>query len=94
MEWTDVPMFSIDASPPPPSPKRTTGNTKPVWSRYKVKAPLKCDDCMFLLALAKGKAPVARFALFRRKQGKTDLLLCGVHAQYRRDEDGLRAFTP
>lgn len=79
-------MFEVD-DPPVSTPKRRLP-TNPRWSRYHAKALTKCDDCMLLLALAKGQGPAARFARQRRTAGATDLLLCDAHAQVRREEDG------
>lgn len=89
----DVPMFDV-ADPPVRTPKRPRGDGNPIWSRYRVRNPVKCDDCMLVLALAKGNAPAARFAQYRRMQDGKDLLLCVAHAQDRRDEDGLRRLKP
>lgn len=88
----DVPMFEVPSPPLTKVTRKTDSKAKPQWSRYRVKNLVKCDDCMFLLATSQGRAPAARFALFRRKQGADDLLLCEIHAQYRRDEDGLKPF--
>lgn len=84
----DVPMFEVE-TPPVVTPKRPRGQSKPKWTRYRLKNPVKCDDCMLVLTLAKGEAPPARFALYRRVQDSKDLLLCAAHAQDRRDEDGM-----
>ncbi len=84
----DVPMFDVE-TPAVLVPKRPKGSGKPRWTRYRVKAPIKCDDCMLVLTLAKGNAPAARFAQYRRVQSGKDLLLCIAHAQERRDEDGM-----
>lgn len=100
-EWTprivepdaaEVPMFEVRPPVVPKVTRKSSSTAKPQWSRYKVKNPVKCDDCMFLLAASEGRAPASRFALFKRKQGPAFLLLCEVHAQYRRDEDGLKRF--
>lgn len=68
---------------------RKQGKTRPRWSRYKVKNPIKCDDCMLVLALAKGDGPATRQARWKRVQDGADLLLCYAHAEVRRDEDGM-----
>jgi hypothetical protein len=83
-------LFEVDPVPVK-VPKRTTSSqAKPRWTKYRPKFPLKCDDCMLVLALAKGAGPPSRQAKFRRKQGAGDLLLCYAHAQARRDEDGMK----
>jgi hypothetical protein len=82
-------LFHVE-SPPVRTPKRATGNGKPRWTQYKVKYPMKCDDCMLILAQAKGVGPASRVARFRRAQDGADLLLCIAHAQDRRDIDGMK----
>lgn len=90
----DVPMFEVDVPTVDTPPRSKGGSARPRWSRYKTRSPVKCDDCMLVLALAKGDGPVSRLAQFRRAQGGTDLLLCAAHAQVRRDEDGLEPLKP
>lgn len=82
-------LFDVGDQPVavPTRPKARAG--KVVWSKYRPKHPVKCDDCMLLLATTRGQAPASRQAKFRRKQGSLDLLLCYAHTQARRDEDGL-----
>lgn len=82
------PLFDVD-TPPVRTPRRPAAPGKPAWSKYRPKAPMKCDDCMMVLALAKGDAPASRRARWRRRIGTTDLLLCYAHADVRREEDGL-----
>lgn len=82
-------LFTV-VDTPVQTPKRpTTSTPKPRWSKYRPKHPVKCDDCMLLLAVTKGNAPASRQAKWRRKQGASDLLLCYAHATARRTEDGL-----
>lgn len=83
-------LFPVETPPvkTPPRPK-SSGPKRPAWTKYVTKTGMKCDDCMLVLALAKGEAPASRQARWRRKQGETDLLLCYAHAQERRIEDGL-----
>lgn len=69
--------------------RKDTGTGKPKWTRYNPINPVKCDDCMLLLAVAKGNAPASRQARWRRKAGDSDLLLCQGHADLRREEDGM-----
>jgi len=87
-------LFGVE-TPPIQVPKRipTSKRTPVVWSKYRPKHPVKCDDCMLLLVQCKGKAPASRQAKFRRKQGVSDLLLCYAHAQARREEDGMEALS-
>lgn len=86
----DVPLFEVD-TPPVRKAKRPTeaSKAKPRWSKYRPLGWVKCDDCMLVLALAKGEAPASRKAQFRRVVGGTDLLLCYWHAYTRHEEDGL-----
>lgn len=83
-------LFEV-ATPPVRKVKRESEASKarPRWSKYRTKGWVKCDDCMLVLALAKGEAPASRKAQFRRKLGGTDLLLCYWHAHARHEEDGL-----
>jgi hypothetical protein len=69
--------------------KRAQGKSKPRWAKYRPKNPVKCDDCMLVLALAKGRGPASRQARWKRVQDAADQLLCYAHAQVRRDEDGM-----
>lgn len=82
-------LFDVGPVPVKVPKRQTTSAARPRWTKYRPKSPEKCDDCMLVLALAKGNGPVSRQAKWRRKQGATDLLLCHAHAQARRDEDGL-----
>lgn len=82
-------LFPVADTPVRRAPRAAPANARPVWSKYRPVHPVKCDDCMTVLALAKGNAPASRQARFRRKAGATDLLLCYGHAQQRRDDDGL-----
>lgn len=69
--------------------RTSAGTGKPKWTKYRPVRPLKCDDCMLILALAKGEAPPSRQARWRRKTTDTDLILCQGHADLRREEDGM-----
>lgn len=60
-----------------------------LWTPYRPKQPGKCDRCVLALVAAKGDAPAALAARFRRRTGTTDDLLCYQHAQEQRVEDGL-----
>lgn len=83
-------LFAVD-TPPVKVPKRrgSTGRSRPVWTVYHPKNPVKCDDCMLLLAERYGDAPASRNARWKRSQGGTYLLLCYAHANLRRTEDGM-----
>lgn len=89
-EPQDVPLFNVELPAPLVKPRRELGPGKPRWSKYRVKDPLKCDDCNLVLHLCRGDGPASRRAWWRRKQGGVDLLLCIEHAQQRREEDGLK----
>lgn len=82
-------LFEVPSPIVPKVKRASTGAGKPRWSKYRPVNPVKCDDCMLLLALTKGKAPRARSARWRRKCGDVDLLLCQGHADQRREEDGM-----
>lgn len=89
----DLPLFDV-TTPPIKTPKRPKAQSsdRPRWSRYRPVNPVKCDDCMLLLAITKGEAPASRQARYRRNLGDSDLLLCFAHAQERREEDGLKPY--
>jgi hypothetical protein len=82
------PLFDID-SPPVRVPKRRLPAGKPRWIKYRPVNMVKCDDCMLLLALAKGNGPASQPAKWRRVTTDSDLLLCYGHAQERRRDDKL-----
>lgn len=86
-----IPLFGEPEPAEPPKPKAKTepAAAKPVWSKYRPAVPRKCDDCMAVLAETKGQGPHSRTAAWKRKTGKTFLLLCYPHAQQRREADGL-----
>lgn len=73
------------------APRESTGTGKPKWTRYRPIHPVKCDDCMLVLVIARGEAPASRQARWRRKAEGSDLLLCQGHADLRREEDGMPA---
>lgn len=92
---TDVALFKL---PPQPGVRRVrkgapTGEGKPQWGPYKVKAPTKCEDCLYAMYeanLAGEDAPPARFARQKRYvKGGGSLLVCDEHARFRRAEDAL-----
>lgn len=63
-----------------------------VWTPYRPKSPAKCDRCVAILLAAKGQAPAAMSARYRRRTPTTDDLLCYAHAQAQRITDGLPEF--
>lgn len=85
-------LFHVESLPvKAPTRKDTEKAAQPRWSKYRPKNPVKCDDCMLLLAETQGKGPASQPARWRRKSGVTDLLLCYAHADLRRDSDGLES---
>jgi hypothetical protein len=84
------PLFPIASPVVQKVTRKNSGAGKPRWSKYSPINPVKCDDCMLILALAKGDAPASRQARWRRQCGDSDLLLCYGHAALRREEDGMR----
>jgi hypothetical protein len=76
-----------------PSRRDTERAARPRWSKYRPLNPVKCDDCMLLLAETQGQAPASQPARWRRQMGRTDLLLCYGHAAIRRDSDGLESLV-
>lgn len=88
----EEPLFYVDpVKVKAPTRKDQARAARPVWSKYRPKNAVKCDDCMLLLAQQHGKAPASQPARWKRKQGASDLLLCYAHAALRRDADGLGA---
>lgn len=84
-----IPMFDVPEAAPRPAPRRQGDNPKPVWSKYRPKNPVRCDDCVAVLVEAKGKAPASLSARWKRKAGGTDRLLCVPHANKQRELDAL-----
>lgn len=85
----DVPMFEVTV-PEVTTPTRPKAAGRPRWSKYRPVNPVKCDDCMLVLTLAKGAAPLARFARHKRAVDGDYLLLCEAHANARKAEDGIK----
>lgn len=87
-------LFTVTDAPVkvPPRPKPST-SSRPKWSKYHTATGVKCDDCMLVLALAKGNAPASRQARWRRRHGDSDLLLCYAHASERRVDDGMEPLS-
>lgn len=82
-------LFDVGTAQVPRARRTPPGTGRVTWGKYRPKEPVKCDDCMSILAAASGKAPVARTARWRRRQGDADRLLCGGHMEQRRHEEGL-----
>lgn len=85
---TEDALFVV-SQPPVTKVTRKQGRSRPKWTKYRPINPLKCDDCMLVLALAKGNGPATRQARWKRVQDGKDQLLCYGHADARREEDGL-----
>jgi hypothetical protein len=84
-----VPMFAEVPELPVAKPLTDVsgGYGKITYTRYKVKKPVRCDDCVFALGLDP-KAPASRPAAFKRTQAGTDaLLLCHMHKQLRQEQE-------
>lgn len=84
------PLFHVESSPVrKPTRREAASALRPRWSKYRPVNPVKCDDCMAVLAETRGEGPASRQAKWRRKQGNLDRLLCYAHAALQRAEDGL-----
>lgn len=71
-------------------PKRPAKPGRAVWSRYRPKKPVRCDDCMTQLHETGGKEPtMAASARWQRKAGGERRLLCYRHAEIWREVDAL-----
>ena len=90
---TDQPaLFGVD-TPAVTKPRHRGSSAHPRWSKYQPSTPVKCDDCLMVLAEADGRGPATRNARWRRAVAGTDLVLCYAHAQLRRADDGLTPLT-
>lgn len=57
------------------------------YVKYKVKSPVKCDDCLGAF-INDPNAPASRPAASRRtQQGANTLLLCHKHTQLRKEQE-------
>lgn len=84
------PMFEEIPEAPVAAPYNdVSGGHGPIrYSKYKVKRPVKCDDCLGALG-ADPHAPATRPAAHRRtQQGANTLLLCHKHTQLRKQQEG------
>jgi hypothetical protein len=83
-----IPAFDLPSDTPRPTPKRPApASDRPAWSAYRPKSPVKCDDCMAVLAEARGQGPASLTARWKRKAGDVVRLLCIPHAQAQRERD-------
>jgi hypothetical protein len=65
----------------------SSGYGKVTYARYRVKKPVKCDDCLGAFR-DDPKAPASRPAAFKRTQaGANTLLLCHRHKQLRQEQE-------
>lgn len=84
-----APMFDQVPQPPIAKPYNdVSGGYGPIrYVRYKVKKPVKCDDCMGAHR-PDPKAPHSRPAAYKRtQQGVNTLLLCHGHTRLRREQE-------
>lgn len=85
-----LPMFDVE-----PTRTRKAPTPPPVgvpkWQPYKKVRPERCDDCLEVLIANGGAGPRCRSAVWRRITRRSELLLCGSHAQDRRLQDRLPA---
>lgn len=70
-----------------PAAKRTPGKVS--WTRCPA-SRAKCDDCLHVLILAKGAAPVARLAKWKVRTGDDVAMVCHAHKQQRTDDNDQR----
>lgn len=82
--------IEMPAPPPPKEPK--PGVT---WASYKVKNPVHCDACLIDVHT---RWPVGTHApnraVYRRKEKGVDTYWCAVHAEQKRDADGVSRAKP
>jgi hypothetical protein len=65
------------------------GYGKITYTKYKVKKPVKCDDCLGAF-VDDPSAPASRPAAYKRTQaGANTLLLCHKHTQLRKQAEAL-----
>jgi hypothetical protein len=61
--------------------------SRPVWTRYKPRNRVPCDECITLLHEAGGVGPYAKSARHKRTLEGKFLLLCDEHARLWRAEE-------
>jgi hypothetical protein len=84
-----APMFEQVPEAPIAKPfNDVSGGYGPIrYARYKVKKPVKCDDCMGAYR-TNPKAPHSRPAAYKRTQaGANTLLLCHEHKRMRAESE-------
>jgi len=84
-----IPLFDPPDPPPAPRPGTRQATGKPRWTKYAPKYPVRCDDCMQVLAESQGHGPAARQARMRRRTPDSDRLVCYDHARQWRAFDEL-----
>lgn len=80
---------SLFDAPTPARPKRAAP-ARVEWLPYKVKNPVRCSDCMQVLADNKGQGEHPAAARWKRRSphgSQLDLFLCAVHARTRRAQE-------
>lgn len=72
---------------PPVKPVARKPSTKDSWTRVS-RRTIKCDDCIHVLILAKGHAPVARMANWKYTPGDggETRMVCHAHKSQRTDD--------
>jgi hypothetical protein len=84
-----APMFEQVPTRPVAKPYNdVSGGCGPVrYARYRVKKPVKCDDCLGAYR-ADPNAPHSRSAAYKRTQaGANTLLLCHEHTRMRKEQE-------
>lgn len=87
---TDPVLFKVKPAHVGRAQKLAAGTSRPVWSRYTLINPVKCQDCCQLVldALqAGGTGPPIRQARMKRKQGATTGLFCQEHGNQHQADD-------
>jgi len=75
-------------APVQPVAKRRNPVGSVVWTKYRPKQTVRCDDCVTVLEQGQGHGPATRAARWRmRTKDGLDLLLCSAHAQHRKELD-------
>lgn len=84
-------MFEMEPVPAIPPRLASRPRVDVVYGKYRPKNPVKCDDCVLLLAQMDGLAPLARYARHFRKtaNGGGRRLLCTSHMSQWRERDKL-----
>jgi hypothetical protein len=82
-----LPLFPAPPRPPVKPVAKRRPSASDSWTRVHLRTT-KCDDCVAILILAKGRAPVARMANWKYRPGGSSevLALCHAHKQQRVDD--------